>query len=163
MVWRLRHEAASLVSRHCIPAGLSALRSAADCPRRCCRRRFSRHAGWQRRAQAVFLALALVTFIHLVWPLLKGLIKHRRGIIEADFSDEKQSTVDSKMAILSPEVKHALRQVTTGEIEVRQLNDSMRSALEEVGFVNPAFAYTPAKFNEQHRPFIERWFKRNPL
>jgi phosphate/sulfate permease len=81
---------------------------------------------------------------------------------QADLSDQKQSNVNSKLTNLPLEVKRALFRVVTGEIEVHQLNVEIRSALEKVGFVNPAVAYDPAKFNEQHRTFIERWFKRNP-
>ena len=94
------------------------------------------------------------------WPRLRRLVSDNRG---DDFSDEKQSTVDSKLAALPLEVRRELYRIITGEIEVHQLNNNMRDHLEKVGFVNPAFAYTPAEFNEHHRPFIERWFRRNPL
>jgi hypothetical protein len=89
-------------------------------------------------------------------------IKTEKQIV-ADFSDERQSSVNSKMVNIPLEAKRELRRIITAEIEVRQLNNDVRYALEEIGFITPAFAYTPAEFNEQHRPFIERWFRQNPL
>jgi hypothetical protein len=64
---------------------------------------------------------------------------------------------------LPPEAKCALYRVITGEVEVPQLNVDLRYELGKVGFVKPAFGHTPDEFNEQHRPFIEQWFKLNPL
>jgi len=57
----------------------------------------------------------------------------------------------------------ALYRVITGEVEVPQLSVDVRYELGKVGFVKPAFGHTPDEFNEQHRPFIEQWFKLNPL
>jgi hypothetical protein len=56
-----------------------------------------------------------------------------------------------------------LYRVITGEVEVPQLSVDVRYELGKVGFVKPAFGHTPDEFNEQHRPFIEQWFKLNPL
>jgi hypothetical protein len=65
------------------------------------------------------------------------------------------------MANLSIEAKHKLREFITGGIEFHQLDDHIKSELEKAGFVKPAFAYTPAEFIEQQRPYIEQWFKRD--
>jgi hypothetical protein len=116
--------------------------------------------------KAVFFVTAIFCAVFSSFWVWK--VEHEARIkaekqIAADFSDARQSSVDSKMNNLPLEAKRELHRVITAEIEVRQLSVGMRSALEEVGFVNPAFAYTPAEFNEQHRPFIERWFKRNQL
>jgi len=80
-----------------------------------------------------------------------------------DFSDERQSNVNFKLTNLPPEAKCALYRVITGEVEVPQLSVDVRYELGKVGFVKPAFGHTPDEFNEQHRPFIEQWFKLNPL
>ena len=68
-----------------------------------------------------------------------------------------------KLINLPPEAKCALYRVITGEVEVPQLSVDVRYELGKVGFVKPAFGHTPDEFNEQHRPFIEQWFKLNPL
>jgi hypothetical protein len=114
---------------------------------------------WALLPITIWLAIAYVRR-YAAWEV------ERKALITAEsepLSDEKQSVVNSKLITLPLEVRRALYCVTTGETEVDQLNVNMKLELEKVGFVTPAFAYTPAKFNEKHRPFIERWFRRNPL
>jgi hypothetical protein len=84
-------------------------------------------------------------------------------VLKEDFSDEMRSNVHAKLAQLPSEVRRALYRVATAEIAADQLNVEMKTELERAGFIEPAFAYTPAKFIEQNRPFIAQWFKQNPL
>jgi hypothetical protein len=111
------------------------------------------------------IVVPLCISIAVIWLLYRYMKRDfdRQLVVERDSSDEMRSNIYIKMEKLSPEARRELYRVVTAEIETDQLNVGMKMELERVGFIKPAFAYTPAEFIERYRPFIVQWFKRNPL
>lgn len=105
------------------------------------------------------LGLRLLLAPYWIWREQREQITN---LIRTDFSDKKQSNVNSKMDDLPIEAKSELYRVITAAIQVHQLDSGIRSELERVGFVIPGYNYSFPEFIEEHRPFIEQWFKRNP-